>query len=249
MYTPPSFMKGVAVLLVLGIVIFFSGSGLVQSIRESLMTAFVPFADVSFFGLSDEERSEFARAKQRLKAIEFELDALRNENNELRAALGMSSRAGLSQLRGADVVRYGNELGEEFLIINRGEEHGVQEGDFAFDDYGLFVGSIRDVGVNTSTISLASNPGEITEVSLLPSGAQALATGIGARTLSLELVSATIPLRIGDGVFLPARNAAGPFLVGDIVAIRIEQNDIFQSVRATIAARPEQIEKVFLLHK
>jgi len=246
MNTIPLVGKIVIALVVLGLFIFFSDVSGIRSIRDRIIKMMSPVMLVSVGSFSDEEERLLQKDRQRLRALQLELGALEKENEEFREAFAMSPRVAPERLRGAGVVRYGNEFGKEFLILNRGREHGFSEGDIVLSAEQLFLGSIQEIGEKTAIVSIASNPGETFDVELLPLGTQALAKGLGARTFSLELVSVDVPLLIGDLVALP-RRGVGPFLVGEVVRSEEGRSVVFQEVRATLSAHPERIEKVFVI--
>lgn len=243
----------VALLLAL-MLIFFSGAKVVLSARAAVFWALKPLVlaaeRVRFISgsaaFSRNEVVELVGDSQRLRASNVELEKLRSENQALKKVMGFSQNSGLS-LKGAEVVLYTHESGREFLQIGAGKDDGVREGDLVIDENLIFVGMVRETGVTSAKVVSASSLGENIEVELIPSKIRALAKGLGARALRLELVPSGTALRRGDLAVLASSQGRYPFAVGEIVREKPAGSGAFKEVNITHLARPELLRKVFIV--
>ncbi len=241
-----------AALLLAGMLIFFSGARIMFSARAAIFWTFKPLIRVAewtrfVFGsaaFSSIEIADLVRDSQLLQAAE--LEKLRSENQALKKVFGFSQDSGLS-LKGAEVILYTHESGRELLFINAGKDDGVRDGDLVIDDNLIFIGIVREAGDKSAKVVGASSPGESIEVELIPSKVQALAKGLGARALRLELVPYFATLRRGDFVVLARSKGRYPFLVGEIVREKSAGSGVFKEVNIIHLARPELLRKVFVI--
>ncbi len=184
--------------------------------------------------------------EERIAALLFERESLREENDRLRAALALAHRTGLA-LKGADVIRYGRDPGGEFLIIGAGENQGLATGNVIVDERGAAIGAVAEIGPNSARIAVASNAGQAHDVLLLPGGVQALGRGLGARAFALELIPLETPVRVGDYVVLRGYGLAQTLLLARISAVNRGVNSAFQDARAVLVADPSGLRTVFIV--
>lgn len=244
----------VAALLV-GLLIFFDNAAAIRSARAAVFWVLKPLVFAAervylisrFDSFSREEVAELVRDSQRLRAIEAELDRLRSENQALKKIFKFSQNTNLEP-KGAAVILHTFESGREFLLISAGKNDGIREGDLAIDKNLVLIGTVREVADASSKVVSVSSPGESVEVELIPARVHALAKGLGARALSLELVPAGILVRRGDLVVLASSQGKYPFVVGEIVREKAEGSGAFKQINAIHLARPELLKEVFVVH-
>lgn len=212
-------------------------------IRSAMITR--GYASDVAFGDSAEQKAGQERLGQ-LDAITAMMQELTAENDRLRAALGFKERNKL-YFKGAGVRYYGTEFGHEFLLVESKNLEGVEKGSLVIDANGLLIGSVKDIQDSYVKIGIASNPEEVYEVILLPSGTNAFAKGLGNRTFSLELISQDAIIRKGD--FIVLKSEYKTVVAGEVIKIVSSGTGAFKEIRATLLSHPDFQEEVFIISK
>lgn len=259
MRRPPKILHIVlAGILAVGI-IFFRDSAPVRVLRTGTVVLLRPLMGASVYigrrlgaftsGLPGEAIQELISENERLRAKEFYEEKLREENQSLQKVLGFKE-AMQARLTGARVLLYTNESGRESLLVDQGADAGIKKGDIAIDDNQVLVGEVSETADRFSTVSIASNPAMRFPVTIIPTGAGALARGIGARTIALDLIPNETPIRRGDFVARSLSNITGRLhtvLVGMVADEYAVSSGAFVNARATLLARPELLDRVFVV--
>lgn len=240
--------------LISGMLIFFSGTGLVKSISVAALWVTRPLVRVAMkvglasrVGTFPDSGAAGATAEgQSFRVEHAELEKMRSENEALRKVFAFHQNSGLG-LKLARVLLYSRESGQEFLLLEVGKKDGVREGDLVIDENRTFIGTVRQAGDTFAKVVVVSSPGENIEVEIFPSRTRALAKGLGARALSLELVPAEAVLRKGDALFLAPSRGKYPFPVGEVAWERSQSGATFHEARAVHFARPELLGEVFVV--
>lgn len=205
---------------------------------------------------ASEEVSRLKEENERLTAENFDREKLAQDLETLESAFAFRAAADMA-LTGARVFFYTRELGREVLVIDQGASAGVKKGDAVIDAHAALVGEVDEAGDDYSRVLVASNAGVAFRASLLPGGGSMLARGLGARTFSLELIPRNLRLREGDFVVrrvtlpgggnhtVPVASVLGDSLAG---AAPPAQAGGFAQARAVLIARPETLERVFIIH-
>lgn len=255
-------IKIIIVAVLLGGLIFSSGMWPISFLREKVVRSLVPLMKVTLI-LGDLTGAGDQFAAERIgktESLTFEVEKLREANRALRKLFNFKEES-LFSIRGARVLLYFKELGGEALMIDQGRNLGIEKGDFVIDENRLLVGVVAEVGDSVSKISIASNTGVALEVLVLPLGVSSLARGVGARTLSLDLIPVDVPLRRGDLVVLLgiANKTVGEygaqsysrfsFLLGSVVNNESSPGAVFREVKAVLLSRPEKLEEVFVVRR
>lgn len=243
------------VMLALGL-IFFNRSTSVAFLRSGIILILGPVFQVSHalgrhidFSARQSGSDEVSRLQeenQRLREIEREYRMLLDEHALLQKIVGLKEKQHVP-LQGARVLLHGNEFGKEFLMLDEGAAKKIRQGDLAIDAHGALVGVVRETGEQFAKVSLASNRGEAFEVAVAPLNVKALAKGIGNRTFSLELIPDETLVRPGDFALMPGRLGNTSAVVGEISRVTSSGVGAFQNVWATLIARPETLENVFIV--
>lgn len=249
--------KILVIVVFVGILIFFSNTGPIKNIRSFIVWSFGPFmkmagklrnaAGLNAFWRQNLEK--IVEENQRFKTTQFEVEKLRIENSILKKTLSFKEEKKVS-LKGLRVLFYAQELGKEFLLVDQGEDGGIQRGDLVVDAQGLILGKISEAGKETAKVEIASNAGQTFEVEIIPLGIKALAKGMGARIFDLELIPLDSPLKIGDFVVMLNTEKGGyvsSLLMAEIASIKSSTGTIFKEGRAYLLARPEFIKEVFII--
>lgn len=238
--------KVLAAVILLGVLIFFSASGPISSLREAPFRILKPFMNAAMNLGRTLEIETADMSNEQIKTLNFALEELRAENQTLKQALGFKEESGLP-LKGGRVLLYSREFGKEFLVIDRGEKEGIKEGDLAVDAERLLVGVVRGIGKDFAKVGIASNDGEVFEGELVPAKARVLAKGRGSRAFSLELIPQDTPIRQGDFVALVSQKRNINFLLGQVASEKTNGTAPFKKAGAVLLARPEFLKEVFVV--
>ncbi|WP_350562501.1 rod shape-determining protein MreC [Psychrobacter sp. CAL346-MNA-CIBAN-0220] len=139
----------------------------------------------------------------------------------------------------AQVIGTDTNLLKQIVVINKGEQGGVQVGQTVIDEDGI-LGQIINVYPNTSRLLLITDEQQSVAVTVKRTGQRAIVTGAGIPTsLRLNYVFKTSDVRVGDELIssgLGGRIPAG-YQVGRIARIKDPQAaDNFRSIEVTPAA-------------
>lgn len=184
-----------AVILVL--VLFFSFQGLLTTIIGPVAAPLVRFgswiSDQVFWWQESSEISSEALKDLMSQRDSFAIQAqdaqaLRDENELLRAELGFVQRAGVDSIA-ASVLAKSISHAVSRLVIDRGTNDGVQLGAAVVTGEGIYVGKVTDVGKHSATVSALTDPSHSVAVSLLnKSRTIGVATGSIGDLLQIDFI-------------------------------------------------------------
>ncbi|MBO6225106.1 MAG: rod shape-determining protein MreC [Psychrobacter sp.] len=138
----------------------------------------------------------------------------------------------------AQVIGTDANLLRQIVVLNKGEQDGVQVGQTVIDENGI-LGQIINVYPNTSRLLLITDEQQSVAVTVKRTGQRAIVTGKGIPTsLSLDYVFKTSDVRVGDELIssgLGGRIPAG-YRVGRISHVEDVQAANFRSINVTPTA-------------
>lgn len=138
----------------------------------------------------------------------------------------------------AQVIGTDTNLLKQIVVLNKGEQDGVQVGQTVIDEDGI-LGQIINVYPNTSRLLLITDEQQSVAVTVKRTGQRAIVTGEGMpMSLRLNYVFKSSDVRVGDELVssgLGGRIPAG-YRVGRIAHIKDSQEDNFRSIEVTPAA-------------
>ena len=178
-------------------------------------------------------KSQLIHAQAKLQQQDYILA----QNSRLQGILS-TTRPEQFDLNLAQVIGTDTNLLRQIVVLNKGEQDGVQVGQTVIDENGI-LGQIINVYPNTSRLLLITDEQQSVAVTVKRTGQRAIVTGQGIPTsLSLEYVFKTSDVRVGDELVssgLGGRIPAG-YRVGRIAHIEDTQADNFRSIDVTPAA-------------
>jgi rod shape-determining protein MreC len=178
-------------------------------------------------------KSQLIHAQAKLQQQDYILA----QNARLQGILS-TTRPEQFDLNLAQVIGTDTNLLRQIVVLNKGEQDGVQIGQAVIDENGI-LGQIINVYPNTSRLLLITDQQQSVAVTVKRTGQRAIVTGQGIPTsLSLEYVFKTSDVRVGDELVssgLGGRIPAG-YRVGRIAHIEDTQADNFRSIDVTPAA-------------
>ncbi|OGZ03749.1 MAG: hypothetical protein A2648_02225 [Candidatus Lloydbacteria bacterium RIFCSPHIGHO2_01_FULL_41_20] len=132
-------------------------------------------------------------------ALLREYELIKQENDSLKKIFG---RSGNKQLILAQVVARPNRSPYDTLIIDIGENLGIQSGNHVFANGDTLLGTVEKVYANTSIVSLFSTPGREFDARIGESYTSIKLIGRGGGSFEATL-SKAIPIKEGDAVIAP----------------------------------------------
>jgi rod shape-determining protein MreC len=174
--------------------------------------------------------------------------ALETENSRLRAMLD-ASRPMRDRVRIAEIMSVSSDPYRHILVVNKGTNDGVFDGQAMIDAEGI-VGQIIETGVLSSQGLLISDPGHALQVAVNRNGLRTVARGTGTfGRLDLPALPNSADIREGD--LLVTTGLGGVFPPGYPVAIvdsvvRLPQEP-YAAVSATPTAALDQVREIMLI--
>ncbi len=157
-------------------------------------------------------------------ALQAEVDFLKQEKQQLEGILGRIPVPDDVIL--TRIISKPSFSPYDTLIVDRGEQEGVREGDLVLLDDTVIVGEISVVYNHTSVVTLYSSPEQKTEVLIGPNAIESIATGKGGGNFELKLPRNT-NIKEGDAVTLAKVPTK---LFGLISVIDTSPSDAFEHV-------------------
>jgi rod shape-determining protein MreC len=179
--------------------------------------------------------AELERQVLELSVISQQFQALRMENERLRALLGSRSRLPQEVLI-AEIIGVIPSPTTHQVILDKGARSDVRLGDPVIDAHGLF-GQVIEVNQFTSRIMLVTDTNHAVPVQVNRNGVRSIAGGTGQfDALQLENVSVTADIQQGDRLETSGLDGRFPpgYPVGYVDRVTIEPTAAF----ANVAVRP-----------
>lgn len=219
------------------LLIFFFSGGHASSFRDRMIsqTAWVSsiFSRMGavvagFAGMEDSVSND----RIRVFTDAAEIISLRAENEALRTALRIGE-ATQKKVISARITGIGREVGDEYIMIDKGAEDGVGPDFSVFGGEKLLLGRVVEVFSHLSRVRLVSSPQEVVEVLILPSGIRAVSRGRQSGELLLDLVPRESNIVVGDAVVTAEQSRYGSgWVIGEVADVRASDSEVFQKVSA-----------------
>lgn len=147
----------------------------------------------------------------------------------------------------ASVVGRSPETANQYFIINKGSESGVNKGQVVISN-GYMVGVIENSNPETATVKLISSNNSAIPAVLSNSKEIGLVQG-GIEGLSLTEISSASRVQSGESVLTSGIGSLVPegIQIGQISDFKAEDQDIFQSIRISTPVKFAQIKIVSVL--
>ena len=150
----------------------------------------------------------------------------------------------------ANILRAGEEFGNGFLILDKGTDEGIAEGDIVVTSERILVGTVQETGKGFSKVALAMNPGQAYDGEILPLGVHTLLRGLGAGTFSLGLIPGDRIVRRGDLVRVSVIGISEEILAAEVANVKTPGGGgAFQEIYALALADPARLNVVLIIQK
>ncbi len=243
MNTRSVFFRGfIVVLIVVGVSLTPFGTGFFDRVRSTLIDIVYIGQDVRMSILGNDVVSvEGDVAAARLLDIE-------RENNELRTLLAFKERFDFEGL-GADVLSRSYDPTRAHLIVNRGEEDGIERGAPVVVGDGVLVGIVEKVMLNTSVVQLLIDPASKVAGRLLnDQQSEGVVAGGHGIVVRVELIprDEDIPLDTALVTSGLDQSVARGLLIGKVVAVEQDTSSLFNRAIVETPVDYQKITQVFI---
>lgn len=247
----------------------FSANPYVRDLQRGLSFALRPFqgaiagvADsvanvASAIGEIDQLRIENAALRdenERLANENARLDAARRENDQLTALLQL--QGGLDHATVATRV-IGRESLESrrLVILDKGTDDGIAQGDAVIVQGGALAGRVTDVGPNFAKVTLINDSSSTVVGQLLGTGATGEVVGQAGGVLIMRNIDSAVPINLDEEVFTAGIELAGgirsPYpkglVLGTVVDVERDANDVVQTALLSPAANLDSFELALVI--
>lgn len=202
---------------------------------------------------TNEEKVLFKEKMQRLALLESQLPTLSSENQRLRELLNLKTRSS-HQLIAAEVSARDVQNWFDVLWINRGKKEGVQVDSPVLalsenrDLVPCVIGRILECQSNSSKVLLLSDPLSSVSALLSRTGDQALVTGGGGFSVSMDYLDPASDIQAGDEVLSSGMGPVFPpgLLIGYVEKITTTPAG-FKRAKIKTSAALSKIREVLVL--
>ncbi len=149
-----------------------------------------------YFLDKDKLVSENKKLKEDLQTVisdRYNLELLKNENEKLKEALGLRPDNSVTAL----VLSRFPQVLSDTIVINKGLNDSVAEGDIVMAEDRIFIGRVEKVFNNKAVVSLSSFPDFVSNGSISRNGDSLEITGVGGGTMR-AVVPLSLDIKEGD---------------------------------------------------
>jgi len=211
----------------------------------------VPFRAVGDWfaglGVSRSEADALRQQNDELRARLAELEEARQENERLRALVDFAEERKFTQL-GARVIGRPSSTWEGVIAIDRGTADGVRAGMPVLAAQGL-VGQIMETAAHSSRVRLITDQQSGVAGMLQSSRVVGIVQGSIDRTLSLNFVSKDSTPTVGDVVITSGLGGVYPkgLVIGDVTAVDSRRADLYPRITLVSRVPVDALEEVLVL--
>lgn len=253
---PPFFNRGPAPLarltffvsLALLLMVLDARFRYVESVRQVVALAAYPIQRVAmapvdlfhavanYFGSTaalQEENAAIKTKQLRVAPELLQLEALKEENNQLRRLFDAQERTPLKSVL-AEILFAGRDPFSRKVVIDKGSQSGIQAGQPVIDDVGV-IGQVTRVYLLMSEVTLLSDKDQAIPLQVLRNGLRAVAYG-GAEggMLDLRFMAANADVRNGDTLVTSGIDGTYPPGLPVATVARIERDAAYAFAKITL---------------
>lgn len=224
-----------------------------KPVRSALATAVYPIQSLaampsSFSDWFSEMFQDRGDLRERITTLEAQaltqnvrmqrMQALERENMRLRELLGSSFRL-QERVQIAELLSVDLDPFYQHVIIDKGEQFGVYEGQPVLDSRGV-MGQVAEVSQISSRVVLLTDPSHSLPVQIVRNGLRAVVTGRGlGEPLQVEYLPHNADIRQGDWLVTSGLGGRFPvgYPVGQVMAVDFPQGKAFAEISVRPAAQ------------
>lgn len=135
-----------------------------------------------------------------------------------------------------------------YIIIDHGSDDGIRHGMPVVTEQGL-VGRVDAVTASASRVQLITDPSSVINIRLQKAQTEALLTGSLTGDVNLSMVPQDVNLQTGDLVLSSGlgANYPGDVVVGQVITVRKQETDLFQSASVQPAVDFSNLRAVLVI--
>jgi rod shape-determining protein MreC len=178
----------------------------------------------------------------------LELDIIKKENERLRLLLASPLRGEVKKMV-AEILSVDSDPYSYQVVINRGRDDGIFEGQPVIDDEGI-VGQVLHVGVNSSRVILITDVTHAVPVRVSRNGVRLIASGTGQiDRLSHNFVPHSYDIRVGDLLVTSGLGNKYPegYPVARVTSVVKNDTNAFALVQSEPVAKIDRLRYLLLL--
>lgn len=196
------------------------------------------------------ENQEFRKNELYFHEQSMQLRILRQENERLRSLLASPVRDELKKMF-AEIISVDGDPYSHQVVINRGANNGVYEGQPVLDEKGI-VGQILHVGVSSSRVILMSDISHAIPVRVQRNGLRLIASGSGQiDRLVHNFVPHSADIKVGDLLVTSGLGGKYPegYPVSRVILVKADESREFATVFSEPIAQIDRLRYMLLLSK
>ena len=178
----------------------------------------------------------------------LQLEIVKRENGRLRALLASPVRSDAKKMV-AEILAVDSDPYTHQVVINRGANDGVYEGQAVIDDEGI-VGQILHVGTTSSRVLLITDVTHAIPVRISRNGVRLIASGVGViDRLSHNHVPHSSDVRTGDLLVTSGLGSKFPegYPVSKVTSVIQDESRAFSQIQSQPVAKIDRLRYVLLL--
>lgn len=264
--------RGIAfmVLLVISVMLMaFSSNPAVREVQSGISFAFRPIQDAldgaargvasvaSAITEIDRLRVDNAALRaenERLAAERARLEEIRRENESLTALLQLRAGFDFKSTAATVIARESSEF-RRLVTLDKGTDDGIAVGDVAVAAGGALAGRVTEVGPSSAKVVLLTDSGSTVIGQLTTNAATGEVVGQLGGVLIMRQIDSTETVAAGDEVVTAGIELGGgvrsPYpkglLIGQVVDIRRDANDVVQTAYLQPAAQLDKLEYLLII--
>ena len=256
-------MKPFLAMVVVFLLVLTDGFGLLDLFKGGLLAATQPvvrfvsavvldtknlFGTVATVRQKIVERNELEKKVKTLEAGIALLKVEQEENVRLKSLLSLKQRLPYST-RTAAVVSADLSGGSGSVIVDKGLNDGVGNGDAVIDEHGNLLGVIRETYVSSSKFSLLTDGSVKIDAHVPGKPALGVVTGSHGVGLKFDFISQETTLDQGETVVTSGLSGRLPegILIGSIDKQQSKGSDLFQKISIVPAANLKDFQYVLVI--
>ncbi len=240
MYLPSKIkFKYLAIYALVIFLLFLPFKGIIQNVFVFFFRQLTVTSKESFQQI---EKLKKENISLRLQTEEFQI--LKKENQQLKEALNLKKTREID-LVGADILSFSPSGWQRHLLINAGEDKGLQKGLLAIDTKGHLIGKITEVKKNFSTLTMANDPNFSLSVFVGEASTGLLKGNLtGAKILYIESKD---KVKKGDRVWVKPPSCPSPIIIGKVKNVKKRKSALFCDITVELAHQSAFFNKVFVI--
>ena len=195
-----------------------------------------------------EQNQQYIINELLLKEQLMKLDTLEQENNRLRLLLSSPLRQTTKKMV-AEVISVDSDPYTHQIVINRGANDGVYEGQPVIDDQGI-VGQIQNVGTISSRVILITDVTHAVPVRISRNGIRLVASGMGqVDKLTHNYVPHSYDIQVGDKLVTSGLGGKYPegYPVSEVLHVNQDETRAFSEIYSQPIAQIDRLRYLLLL--